>query len=76
MERRGSCASCNNKMCKIQGMCIIHLKIFDEQDFLLKNVRYIPELKTRALGTNTRSLYICDVFSDSKRGKIRILQPT
>jgi len=35
----------NNKACKIQGMGTIRLKIFDDRDFLLKNVRYIPELK-------------------------------
>jgi len=35
----------NNKACKIQGMGTIHLKMFDDRDFLLKNVRYIPERK-------------------------------
>ncbi|KAK2447548.1 secreted RxLR effector protein [Trifolium repens] len=35
----------NNKACKVQGMGSIRLKMFDDRDFLLKNVRYIPELK-------------------------------
>ena len=35
----------NNKACRIQGMGIIRLKMFDDRDFLLKNVRYICELK-------------------------------
>jgi len=35
----------NNKACKIQGMGIIRLKMFDDRDFLLKDVRYIPKLK-------------------------------
>ena len=35
----------NNKACKIKGMGTIRLKMFDDRDFLLKNVRYIPELK-------------------------------
>ena len=35
----------NNKACKIQGMGTIRLKMFDDRDFLLKDVRYIPELK-------------------------------
>ncbi|CAJ2678716.1 unnamed protein product [Trifolium pratense] len=35
----------NNKACKVQGMGTIRLKMYDDRDFLLKNVRYIPELK-------------------------------
>jgi len=35
----------NNKACKIQGMGTICLKMFDDRDFILKNVRYISELK-------------------------------
>jgi len=35
----------NNKAYRIQGMATIRLKMFDDCDFLLKNVRYIPELK-------------------------------
>ncbi|KAK2414734.1 secreted RxLR effector protein [Trifolium repens] len=35
----------NDKACKVQGVGTIRLKMFDDRDFLLKNVRYIPELK-------------------------------
>lgn len=35
----------NNKACKIQGIGTIRLKMFDDRDFLLKDVRYIPELR-------------------------------
>ncbi|CAJ2668093.1 unnamed protein product [Trifolium pratense] len=35
----------NNKACKVQGIGTIRLKMYDDRDFLLKNVRYIPELK-------------------------------
>ena len=42
----------NNKACKIQGMGTIRLKRFDDRDFLLKNVRYIPELKRNLISTS------------------------
>ena len=41
-----------NKACKIQGMGIIRLKMFDDSDFLLKNVRYIPELKRNLISVS------------------------
>ena len=35
----------NKKACKVQGMGNVRLKMFDGREFLLKEVRYIPELK-------------------------------
>jgi len=35
----------NNKACKVQGMGTIRLKMFDGREFLLKDVRFVPELK-------------------------------
>ena len=45
LKEGGVIRLCNNKACEIQGMGTIHLKMFDDRDFLLKDVRYIPELK-------------------------------
>jgi len=35
----------NNKMCKVQGMSTIRLKMFDGREFRLKGVRFVPQLK-------------------------------
>ena len=35
----------NNKVCKVQGMGFVKLKMFDDQDMLLQEVRYVSELK-------------------------------
>ena len=35
----------NNKACKVQGMGTVRLKMFDGREFLLKDVRFVPELK-------------------------------
>ena len=35
----------DNCPCKVQGIGTVRLKMFDNREFLLKDVRYIPELK-------------------------------
>jgi len=35
----------NNKAYKVQNMGYIRLKVFNNQEILLQEVRYIPELK-------------------------------
>ena len=60
----------NNKACKIQCMGTIRLKMFDDRDFLLKNVRYIPELKKKLISISMfDGLGYCTRI---ERGMIRI----
>jgi len=35
----------NNKSCKVQGMGTVCLKMFDSRESLLRDVRFVPELK-------------------------------
>lgn len=39
----------NNKSCKVQGIGTIKLKMFYDQEMLLQDVRYVPELKRNLL---------------------------
>lgn len=39
----------NNKACKFDIVCMVRLKNFDNCEFLLCNVRYIPEIKQSLL---------------------------
>jgi len=61
----------NNKACRIQGMGTIHLKMFDDRDFLLKNVRYIHQLKRNLISISMfDGLGYCTRI---ERGMMRIL---
>jgi len=42
----------NNKACKVQGMGTVRLKMFDDREFLLKNVMYVLELKQNLISIN------------------------
>lgn len=35
----------NNKACKFHGISTVTLKMFDGNEFFLRSVRYVPELK-------------------------------
>ncbi|MCH82500.1 putative Ty-1 copia retrotransposon protein [Trifolium medium] len=39
----------DRKACKFQGMSSVHLMMFDNSEFLLHDVRYVPELKRNLL---------------------------
>jgi len=41
-----------NKAYKVQGMELIKLKMFDNQEMLLQEVRCVPELKRNLLSIN------------------------
>ena len=42
----------DNYPCKVQGIGTVRLKMFDNREYLLKNVRYIPELKRNLISIN------------------------
>ena len=39
----------DNKACKVHGIGMVRLKMFDDRERLIHNVRYIPELKRNLL---------------------------
>ena len=52
----------NNKACKVQGIGQIRLRMFDNKEMLLHNVRYVPELKR-----NLMSISMFDVMGYSTK---------
>jgi len=42
----------DNHPCKVQGIGTVRLKMFDNREYLLKNVRYIPKLKRNLISIN------------------------
>jgi len=42
---RGLVSLKNGHTCQIEGICTVHIKLFDEMVRELKDVRYIPQLK-------------------------------
>jgi hypothetical protein len=42
----------NNKACKVQGMSTVRLKMFDDCEFLLRDVRYVLELERNLISNN------------------------
>ena len=52
----------NNKACKVQGIGQIKLRIFDNKEMLLHDVRYVPELKR-----NLMSISMFDVMGYSTK---------
>ncbi|KEH40324.1 hypothetical protein MTR_1g027280 [Medicago truncatula] len=51
-KRRRSCSTRNNKACKVQGMGTVRLKMFDCCEFLLRYVRFVPELMRNLISLN------------------------
>lgn len=45
LEKDGVFHLGDNKTCKIHGIDTIRLKMFDGREFLLHNVRYVPEFR-------------------------------
>lgn len=49
LEQDGVVILGDNKTCKVHGICTVRLKMFDDCNFILYNVRYIPMLKQKLL---------------------------
>lgn len=45
MEEDGNVRLKNNKAFKVYGISTVRLKIFDDYEFILHNLRYVSELK-------------------------------
>ena len=39
----------DNKACKVHGIGMVRLKMFDDRELLFHNVRYVPEFKRNLL---------------------------
>lgn len=49
IEQGGVVCLGDNKACKVHGIVMIKLKMFDERELLIHNVRYVLELKQNLL---------------------------
>lgn len=45
LEQGGIVLLGENKACKVHGIGMIKLKMFDDHEFLLHNMRYVPDLR-------------------------------
>nr|KYP74254.1 Retrovirus-related Pol polyprotein from transposon TNT 1-94 [Cajanus cajan] len=49
----------NNKACRVQGIGAVRLKMFDNQEMLLQNVRYVPKLKRKLMSISMFDVMGC-----------------
>lgn len=59
MEQDGVVHFVNNKASKFHGICMVKLKIFDDCEFLLYIMRYVPKLENFLLISMFDDLVYC-----------------